>query len=153
GLAECEHRTPRISFESELSRSLEVRRHYTRLRATIGAGELELAELSGWMRRVGTAFAVLIGQDVYPDLRVDDRRQLRTLQHRLLDWLRSDPADPSSTQEGVRLRQDIIGFGQMLGAVRNRQELIEHDAIVLGELLESEGATEDAIARLRLLEG
>jgi hypothetical protein len=66
---------------------------------------------------------MLVGWDVYPSLRVRDRLQLRDLQRRVLEWLRTD----RDTTAGMRVWQDLVGFLEMLAQVNRRQELVDHD--------------------------
>jgi hypothetical protein len=156
----------RLSFSTQLARSLEVRAQYARLRRTIVRTEPGPASLQRCLRRVGTAIAMLIGKDVYPELRIHDRRQLRELQARILDWLRREPGRGTGggetaehTREGMRLWQDLVGFAGLLAQVSRRQELIEHDAAQLdrvhGALRAARGERvgEDAIATLCSLRG
>jgi hypothetical protein len=66
---------------------------------------------------------MLVGWEVYPNLRVSDRLHLRELQRRILDWLRG-PSDPAV---GLRVWQDLEAFLQLLSLINRRQELIDHD--------------------------
>jgi hypothetical protein len=128
-----------LSFASQLSRSLEVRQNYARLRQTIASLATSDTPRHRALRLAGTAIAMLIGKDVYPELRIDDRRQLRALQERILAWLRCDAARPENEREADRILQDLLGFADLLALVSRRQELVEHDAGLVGA----------AVARLR----
>lgn len=116
---------PSLDFASELEVSLRVRRACAKLRSRVFAGGSEPTpeSLHPRLRSAGTAIAMLVGWDVYPSLRVRDRLQLRDLQRRILEWLRSE----RDLVEGMRLWQDLIGFIGMLSQVNRRQELVEHD--------------------------
>jgi hypothetical protein len=98
---------------------------------------------------------MLVGWDVYPQLRVRDRLQLRDLQRRVLDWLRSD----RDATAGRRLWEDLVGFVRMLAQVSRRQELVEHDAKVVHDARErlavgSHGVVpDDLLAALTSLTG
>jgi hypothetical protein len=121
-----------LGFASELERSIEVRRVYARLRKSIGEGEEPSdEELRARLRGVGTQVAMLIGRTIYPELRVDDRFQIRTLQQRILEWLREYDGSERANLTGRRLWQDVAGFARVLGTVNQRQELLEHDARVV----------------------
>lgn len=138
-IARAEGLTPVIDFSSECEDSLQVRGAYSKFRARITAGgEPTPAELYGRMRAVGTHIAVMIGWEAYPLLRVRDRLQLRALQRRILHWLL--PENRSDSLEGLRLWQDLAAFIGMLAQVNRRQELVEHDARMLGEALNALGA-------------
>ncbi|MBX3248860.1 MAG: hypothetical protein KF901_16915 [Myxococcales bacterium] len=152
-LARAEGFEAKLGYESEASRSIEVRREYARLRRTIAreGAPADTEALRRAFRRVGTAIAMLIGRDVYPDLRIHDRRQLRALQARILDWLRAVDA-PIAATEGGRLWQDMVGFADLLSHVNRRQELVEHDARMIRKLLEQEWTATTGID-LRSLRG
>lgn len=139
---------PQLGFESELGRSIEVRRQYARLRQTVlGEGEpTDLAGLRHALRRAGTAIAMLVGRDIYPNLRIPDRRELRSIQNRIIGWLRDEDA-----AAGVRLWQDLLGFVRLVAQVNRRQELVDHDARMLRRLLD--GRSEPVALDLRALRG
>lgn len=154
----------RLSFATQLARSLQVREQYARLRRTIVRNVPDAATLQRSLRRVGTAIAMLIGKDVYPDLRIHDRRQLRELQARILEWLPpiSEPGEAppdDHVREGLRLWQDIVGFAGLLSQVSRRQELVEHDAAQLDRALTAlrtsarEKIDDDLVRALRSLRG
>ncbi len=131
-LAQLEGLSPALGHAPELATSLEVRRSYARLRRSIDEGqEPSRAELQPRLRRIGTQIAMLIGRRIYPDLRIDDRSQIRELQARILAWLRLDPAEEATFVEGRRLFTDLAGFARVLAQVSHRQELLEHDAHVV----------------------
>jgi hypothetical protein len=115
---------PKLDFTSELEVSLLVRKSCAKLRARILSGGTPTAEtLHMRLRLAGTTIAMLVGWDVYPSLRVRDRLQLRDLQRRVLEWLRTD----RDTTAGMRVWQDLVGFLEMLAQVNRRQELVDHD--------------------------
>ena len=152
-LAEEEGLEPELGFESQLETSLEVRRQYTRLRRSIagdGTPESEQA-LVARLRGIGTRIAMLIGREVYTELRIGDRIEIRKLQARILAWLR----DPQ-VAVGHRLLQDLVGFGDLLAQVSRRQELVEHDHAALREALEASTGTlmpADQLIALQRLDG
>lgn len=127
-LAEAERRPSRLAFTSELATSLETRRQYALLRSKITRQELTADVAETIFRRVGTAIAILVGQDIYPLLRIADRRQLQNLQARILDWLRSKKGDSDALQVAHRLHQDLWMFADLIAKVDHRAELVEHDA-------------------------
>ncbi len=150
-LCEVEELPRELAFASELSTSLEVRRQYARLRRVIHGPEPTEASLRTRLRSIGTRIAMMVGRDIYTDLRVHDRIQLRKLQQRILDWLRDADGSTAAWKVGMRLWQDLDGFAGLLQQVNRRQELVEHDATRVRELLavcryDHEGALLAAIA-------
>jgi hypothetical protein len=117
-----------LHFATELSQALEIRRRYAELARSIAAAHAHAAiDLRGALRGVGGAIAVLIGKSIYPHMRIADRIQLRSIQRRILGWLREPAADD---REGRRVLTDLIGTADMLAHVSRRQELVEHDLLV-----------------------
>jgi hypothetical protein len=146
-MSEAEGWEPKLSFESELAVSLEVRRQYSRLRGAIARHEAVTEDnLHRSLRRVGTAIAMLIGREIYPDLRIDDRRQIRELQARILDWLRDDAVDEEKVRAGMRLWQDLSGFASLIEQVNRRQELSSHDAGVIDRVASALAAQSSGVA-------
>lgn len=125
-IARAERVAPQLDYTSELQQSLMVRRVYSKFRErALEGGEPTTDGLRARFRAVGTLFAKLVGEDIYPDMRVRDRLLLRDLQQRVLVWLRAgETAKPAL---GLRLWQDIAACIEMLSLVNRRQELIEHD--------------------------
>lgn len=134
-IARAEGLAPTLDFSSELHDSLRVRRAYARFRVRLLAlaDGAATRELYPRMRAAGTHIAMLVGWDAYPLLRVRDRLQLRELQQRILEWLRPELRDDHTA--GTRLWQDVVGFVEMLALVNRRQELVEHDARLVADLL------------------
>lgn len=141
-----------LSFETELETSLQVRRVYGKFRRHLL--DFEPSEEAGsrveqQLNNAATAIARLIGRDVYLDLRVTDRVELRNLQGRLIDWTTRSRHD---ARAGQRLLEDIRAFVELLAQVNHRQELREHDQRivpgVLDELAQHPG-TESVPAELR----
>ena len=131
-LCEAEELTPELGFASELQTSLATRQAYAKLRQSIGESqEPEDLELYARMRGVGTQIAMLVGRSVYADLRVGDRVEIRSLQARILEWLRTFSASPEAYLSGRRLWGDLAGFARVLVQVSQRQEVLEHDAHVI----------------------
>lgn len=131
-LAVEEGRRTRLTFGSELSRSLQTRQQYTKLRRTLVASDFAPERAKAQLRKAGTSIAIFIGKDIYPDLRISDRRQLRSIQVRIIDWLRADEC----AETARRLHEDLVMFARLIAQVRHRVELLEHDGAVLRKLLE-----------------
>lgn len=131
-LCEAEGFTPELGFASELQTSLATRQAYAKLRQSIGESEEPADdELHVRMRGVGTQIAMLVGRSVYADLRVGDRVEIRSLQARILEWLRTFAPSSESYLSGRRLWGDLAGFARVLVQVSQRQEVLEHDAHVI----------------------
>jgi hypothetical protein len=129
------------SYVTELKRSLETRRIYAIFRRRLReAGPFQVHNARACLRAGGTAIATMVGRDVYEDLRVSDRIQLRRLQRRILEWLRGD--DGFDTESGRRLWGDLETCSDLLLQVNHRAELCQHDEKSLHEVLE-ELADED----------
>ncbi len=112
-----------------IEESLAIRREYSRFRDTVlGDGEPEAGGLETRLRRIERHLADLRGQKIYPCLRIDDRRQLRSLGKRIVAWQEG----AQDSLEGLRLWQDLSGFVRLLSQINWREELVEHDREILG---------------------
>lgn len=130
-----------LDFETELEISLQVRRAYGKFRRHVN--DFELGAVGGSaieqaLNNAATAIALLTGRDVYVELRVSDRVELRALQKRLMDWTVTSRHD---ARAGQRLLEDLRAFVELLSQVNHRQELREHDRKLLARLLDG-GADE-----------
>ena len=126
-MAVAEGRTPRLCFEAMLETSLRTRLRYAQIRdAILGGGTPTSDTLRPRLRRVGTRFAMVVGDEIYRSLRPFDRTQLQALQGRILAWL-ADPDDVA----GRRLWEDLVGFASMLARISARHELQVHDRRLL----------------------
>ncbi len=125
--------TPLLDFYSELQQSLAIRCSYRKFWKALSVPEgPDPTEVRKSLRDMGTRIAMLVGHQVYVDLRIQDRQQLRTLQGRILSWLKGE-GDPS-VQAGVRICQDFSGFAQMLRQVSRREEVSTYDREIIGQL-------------------
>jgi hypothetical protein len=124
-LASCEGRPSLLGYDTELKISLGVRRAYAGLRDEVRR-LAERPSITERLRAVSTSIAVLTGRDVYTDLRVPDRAELRRLQQRILDWIRRPEAE-RDLLGGERIWQDFQGFVALLLQVNHREELRLHD--------------------------
>ncbi len=121
---------------SELELGLQVRRCYASFRATIFAhGDAcdRLEDVEVHLRRAGHAIAVVVGQPIFGALRLHDRDQLRSLQRRILGWLKSE----RRLVDGAAVWRDVCAFAAILRHIDRRQELIEHDSLVIRSALRS----------------
>jgi hypothetical protein len=124
-LCEHEHLAPVIGYTGEVAISLAVRRTYAKFRREILCAGSHSQSVADCLHSGATSIAKLIGRDVYSDLRISDRVEIRKLQERTVDWL-SAGAD-RDVLTGLRLWQDLCGFANLLAEVNKRQELLEHD--------------------------
>lgn len=143
----------RLDPMSEVRDAIEIRRQYARFARNVASHEApqDDAELKRALRSIGTAIAILIGSDVYSQLRVCDRRHIRALQGRILDWLRGEEA-AGGFIGGSRLWGDVASVSQMLMQINRREELIRHDSETIERLLALDDPESDREA-LRTLRG
>ena len=119
---------------SDLGDSLETRRLYAQFRrAILRSGERRSGvDVAARLRSAATRIAILRNLEIYPFLRIDDRRTIKKLHQRIAAWLNGE--GDSSEEDGERLWQDLISFARLLLKVNNREELCEHDRQVLNSL-------------------
>jgi len=111
--------------------SLQTRVAYAKFRREVMAGGWMVwpaprVEVHRRVRLAGTAIAKLMGAEVYGHLRCSDRMELKGLQERILQWLRS--GEGRLARDGFALWEDVASFAELLRQVNHRQELHEHDA-------------------------
>ncbi|MGN6104308.1 MAG: hypothetical protein ACTHU0_04330 [Kofleriaceae bacterium] len=151
-IAKAEDVPPLLDFTSELGTSLAVRRAYAKFRVRLKLdGEPAPEALRARLRAAGTAIAILVGWDAYPEMRVQDRLLLRDLQQRILGWLRG--GQDSTAAAGLRLWQDLGACVELFSLINLRQELVAHDAAVVRGLVEAAPSGAALRAALRPLEG
>lgn len=90
------------------------------------------AEILARLRLAGTAIVKLVGDPIYPALRVGDRRIIRTFHDRILTWLRAGAGD---TIGGIRLWRDLANMVELIMGVNKRPELASHDVRLLRECI------------------
>lgn len=130
-LCEQEGLDPVLGYAGELASSLAVRRTYAKFRQEVLRSGQTSRSIADCLHSGATSIAKLIGRDLYGDLRICDRVQIRQLQERTVDWLRAGPDRDVLT--GLRLWQDLCGFANLLADVNKRQELAEHDRAAVAE--------------------
>lgn len=111
----------------DLEDALEIRRTYGQFRRAIlrGGEELGPAGPAGQLRNAARRIAILRDRKIYPYLRIDDRRQIRSFQKQIAAWL--ERTDEAADEDGGRLWQDLVAFSRLLTQVNHREELREHD--------------------------
>lgn len=141
----------RLEPACELCVALEIRRHYCRFAQNVASHDApeDASQLKRALRSIGTAIAMLFGSRVYSHLRVRDRRQIRGLQSRILEWLRNDQKK-SAYADGLRLWGDVVGASQMLMQINRRESLIRHDIETIHALLKLDAPTDDLDTLLSL---
>jgi hypothetical protein len=128
-LAHAEQALPAVTADPELERSLRLRRTYVTFREKIRVlGEPDANEVLHALRAVASALAGLVADEAYPDMRAQDRMQLRSLQRRIASWLGAETTDGA---HGVTLFHEVQAFVETLRQVNWRQELVRHDIQVL----------------------
>ncbi|MEL7060407.1 MAG: hypothetical protein AAGN46_10315 [Acidobacteriota bacterium] len=123
----------RRSFD--LDDALEIRRQYARLWLEAHRlGDVDSVEVRDRLRHFADLLAMLRRNAIYPYLRIDDRYELRQLQKRILGYLDDDGAD---AETGRRMWQDLVGFVSLLMQISRREELREHDRLLVARTLRS----------------
>lgn len=136
-VAEVEGVPSRLSYlhETELQRSLKVRKLYFRFRRKVSVGAPpDLSGVESRIRLACVSFAQVFGDPAYSDVRVQDRQLFRKLQGHGLAWIAERRVDQSKATgvAGLRILQEMTAFAECLMMVNNRSELREHDRNVAG---------------------
>lgn len=136
-VAEAEQVPASIHFyQSNVQRSLGIRRRYVQLqRLLIGDGPPRPEELRGRLRSVGNAAARLLGLPIADDLRTGDRALLMKARASVQEWLLHQEDDANHLVAGARLWQDLSNVATMFLDVNKREELVQHDARIVAEVL------------------
>ena len=85
------------------------------------------------LRSTSSNLAKIVGRDVYEDMRVEDRKELRALQARILSWGRGELGGDLGAR---RLWLDASAVAELLLGVQQREVLREHDHALCGEALD-----------------
>ncbi|MEM8998559.1 MAG: hypothetical protein AAGF23_27480, partial [Acidobacteriota bacterium] len=118
----------------DLDDALGIRRHFVdfwlecKRRGNPAAGLALRAAFDAFSARI----ADLRQDALYPYLRIDDRLQIRSLQKRILAEVEKDPQ--CTGLEARRLWQDLVGFFDLLMHIQRREELREHDRLLVGRI-------------------
>ncbi|MFV8749141.1 hypothetical protein ACNOYE_01175 [Nannocystaceae bacterium ST9] len=123
--------------QTELTVALAIRRGYQVFRLATRALEQRMAKgeivVGQALRSTTTNLAKLVGRDAYEAMRVDERRQVRSLQARILRWAGEGMGDHLAAH---RLWLDIVAFTQLLDEVQTREILLEHDHGLIEAMLD-----------------
>lgn len=117
-------------YETELDRSLQVRRLYVRFRNRMATNTPpDLSSVESRVRLACVSLAQVFGDPAYADVRMQDRQLFRKLQGQGLAWIaeRKAGGDASSGRAGLRLWQELSAFAECLMMINNRSELRGHD--------------------------
>jgi hypothetical protein len=129
---------PALSLERDLQLALRVRGAYAKFRRNIenicALCEPQNGDAGPALLCAATSLARLTGSDVFPRLRLADRIHVHGFQERIVRWHSSGSSEPS---EARRIWEDLYAFTQLLQAVNQRQELLEHDQALLEEIDEA----------------
>ena len=144
---------PRLGNLHDLDISLASRDTYQRyirsirsISEAVNSGKLDVL---GALRLSATNVAMMVGRDVYQNLRIEDRQQLRSLQQRIFAAVQQ-----SEDELGIRrLWMDIQSSAELLERIHERAELIEHDFELLASVLEKAELGAEGRGQLRVLEG
>lgn len=119
-------------YRTERQIAVETRAAYYVFVSDLAKAERDLGDrdVARVIRLAGTGIAQLIGRDIYDDLRIEDRMEMRRLQVRLFAWLRQG----TDAREAHRLMGDIRAFASLIMQVNGRPALIEHDRHTLTKL-------------------
>lgn len=116
----------------DLDDSLSTRRQYSILRRAIMRRDNDDdSTLENRLRGAGRRIAIFRKREIYPYLRIEDRRVIKDIQRRIHDCLQ---AGDGATEEGRRLWQDLMSFAGLLSSINEREELREHDRKLLRSL-------------------
>ncbi len=136
-MADFEHVPASINFyDRVVERSLDIRRRYVRFCQTVVAPPpAELNALRCRARSIGNAIAHLLGRDVAVHLRTGDRALLMLEHAKVREWLADRSEHAEHIAAGQRLIQDMNNIATMFLDVNRREELVQHDARLVREVL------------------
>jgi hypothetical protein len=127
--------TPVLGFNDELTSALAARRAYASFRRQLRLVG-RLSGISDRLQGAATSIGDLFDLEIYRDLRISDRVQLRRLLERILRW-----GGPDLDREGgERIWEDLSACAALLAEISKRQELGEHDDWACEEILRRLGA-------------
>jgi len=123
-----------LSHLQSAERSIELRRAFHAFRAAIAAGGTpEEHNLRERIEQASDAISVLLHTQTRERIRLSDRAQLIKLDKRTRDWLSLEGGAEFSV--GLHIWQDMLALSELMMQINRREELMEHDARLIGELL------------------
>ncbi len=133
-MLELEGKPSKDRHWKDMDDALEIRRLYAQFRrAILRGGTPEPEDVPARLRKVSNRINILRDLKVYPFLRIDDRREIRRMQKRIIAFLEQEEK-PERLQDGRHLWQDLENFAHLLRQVNLREELIVHDRRVITEV-------------------
>lgn len=122
--------------ERALERSLEIRKRYVELAAFVLRGGTPVeGDVRDRLLSASAAISRTLGLPIAVHLRTNDRALLLTTRARLREWLIRDERTPDHLTVGLRLWQDLANVVTMFTEVNRREELLQHDARLVREVL------------------
>ncbi len=97
---------------------------------TVGA--LDDSKQQATLQEIRDRIADLRKAPIYPYLRIDDKLSFRSLQKRVLSAL--EETGPGAAENCRRLWQDLVGFFDLLMHINRREELQNHDRLLIGRV-------------------
>ena len=116
----------------DLDDALEIRQCYIRFWLEARRAAESAGDIAERLRHFSTLIAELRRTKIYPYLRIDDRLEIRAVQKRIFAYL-EEPGDDAQ-REGQRLWQDMVGFFDLLMQINRREELLDHDRLMVGRI-------------------
>ena len=119
----------------QLQAAIATRAAYHRFRRSFSSDPEGTPEILARRLRSGAnTIAVLIGREIYPRTRIGDRAALRSMQSRLRAALASYEPTEAWANDAKRVWCDLSNLSQFFMEVNRRSELMEHDAMLMGDL-------------------
>ncbi len=136
-LSHVEEVEPSVRFhEHVVERSLEVRQRYAELaRFVLRDGAPAATDVRDRLLSVSAAISRTLGLPIAVHLRTEDRALLMMSRARLREWLLRREETPEHLAVGLHLFQDIAATITMFSEVNRREELLQHDARLVRDVL------------------
>ncbi len=136
-LSRVEDVEPSVRFhERVVERSLEVRQRYAELaRFVLRDGTPTAADVRDRLLSASAAISRTLGLPIAVHLRTEDRALLMMSRARVREWLLRREETPDHLAAGLHLFQDIAATITMFSEVNRREELLQHDARLVREVL------------------
>ncbi len=123
---------PALKRATSVDQAVRVRRVYHNFHRQVTLdGPPEAQNVHDRLEAARAAIHRLVTSPVYAQLRGSDRCQLRRLEERVAAWL--GQIDANAT-EGIEIWKDLSALAAMFQQINRRQDLIDHDRLVLAEM-------------------
>lgn len=120
-----------LSVIADVEESVEMRQAYEKLSRSIPMDPPIDGNYEKPLRAGATAIASLSGKQIFSAVRPADRRAFSDIQNRIRRWLGSR----HESESGMHLWQDLVSMRTLLRGINFRAELIQHDLLLIPELL------------------